>query len=70
MLLEVTVAVRAHESGVEVSSMQTHRESLSAVLLELQLKFQDSGITVTNGIDFAEIEAQLFNLTGLTPRVN
>ena len=51
MLLEVTVAVRAHESGVEVSSMQTHRESLSAVLLELQLKFQDSGITVTNGIE-------------------
>jgi hypothetical protein len=40
--------VRAHESCTPFSGAQKRRETLSAVTPELQLKFQDSEITVTN----------------------
>src|ERR1017187_1251798 len=40
--------VRAHESSEIVAGTRTHRDPLSAVPPELQLKYQDSGITVTN----------------------
>ena len=41
------VVVRTHEPW-EVASAETHRDPLSAVWPSLQLKFHDSGITVTN----------------------
>jgi hypothetical protein len=40
--------VRAHESCMEVASRKTRKDSLFAVLPELQLKFQNSEVTVTN----------------------
>ena len=42
------VEVGAYESCMVVAGNETHRDPLSAVSPELQLKFQDSGITVTN----------------------
>jgi len=39
--------VEAHESCV-ITTALTHRDPLSAVVPGLQLKFQDSGMTVTN----------------------
>ena len=38
----------AQEFCMQVSSRQTRKDSLFAVLPELQLKFQNSGVTVTN----------------------
>jgi hypothetical protein len=43
-----SVVVWAHKFCMEVAGTQTHKESLFAVLPELQLKFQNLGITVTN----------------------
>jgi hypothetical protein len=40
--------VRAHESCTVFPGTPKRRETLSAVSLTLQLKFQDSEITVTN----------------------
>ncbi len=39
---------QAYESCSKYSGVRTRRDPLSAVPTELQLKFQDSGITVTN----------------------
>jgi hypothetical protein len=43
-----SVEVGAHEFCSEVAGRKTRKESLFAVLPELQLKFQNSGVTVTN----------------------
>jgi len=40
--------VVAHEFCVEVAGMKTRKDSLFAVSPELQLKFQNSEVTVTN----------------------
>jgi len=42
------VVVQAHEPCIQFTGAQKRRESLSAVAPALQLKFQDSEITVTN----------------------
>jgi hypothetical protein len=47
-VIESSVEVWAHEFPNEVAGMQTHKDSLFAVLPELQLKFQNSRVTVTN----------------------
>jgi hypothetical protein len=45
--VEWVVVVEAHESCV-ITTALTRRDPLSAVVPGLQLKFQDSGMTVTN----------------------
>src|SRR6202035_3954464 len=49
------VEVQAHESCV-VAGTRTRRDPLPAVSPELQLKFQDSGSTVTNWVRIRCIE--------------
>ena len=47
LAVKTKVVVEAHESCV-ITAASTGRDPLSAVVPGLQLKFQDSGMTVTN----------------------
>ena len=64
----VLLLTRADGSCMVYAHVRERRDPLSAVPPELQLKYQDSGITFTNW-DPAESNAQLLSLTGHSARV-